>query len=313
MRRGSSRTVPWILALVAAGVFVWAWGAAFDRPIPIASGFETPRMSGRVSDPRLSELSGLVESRSQPGLFWTHNDSGNSPTLFAIRSTGELVAAFVVVGAENRDWEDIALGPAPIAAEGGDARRDWVYIADTGDNLSIRATGRLIAIPEPLLSLESTGATRPATILDFRYETGPIDVEAIVIDRVERAVYLFSKGARGSRIDRVPLDADARGERVARTIASSRSLRWVTAADLTDDRRTLVVRAGAEILVATAAGGALVLDSLAGSVDWRRVLAPPEAQGEAVAVSISAERIWTIGEGASPRIFVIERSEPSAR
>ena len=62
---------------------------------------------GRFDLRVVPEASGIVKSRRHPGIFWVHNDSGNSPTLFAIRRDGTIVREFHVA-VPNVDWEDIA-------------------------------------------------------------------------------------------------------------------------------------------------------------------------------------------------------------
>jgi hypothetical protein len=93
--------------------------------------------SGQL-DRRISESSGLVESRAWPGVFWTHNDSGDSPRVFAVRANGALVREVAVEGAGNVDWEDIAVG---------EAGRLW--LADTGNNGNDRRDLTVYGLPEP--------------------------------------------------------------------------------------------------------------------------------------------------------------------
>ena len=68
----------------------------------------------------LAESSGIVVSRAQRGVYWTHNDSGDGANLYAIDIAGKLLATFKVAGAEARDWEDMSSGPciADLAAAG---------------------------------------------------------------------------------------------------------------------------------------------------------------------------------------------------
>ena len=63
--------------------------------------------------PELRESSGLAVSRMQPGVLWSHNDSGDAPTLYAIDVKGHLLATVAVANVVARDWEDIAAGPCP--------------------------------------------------------------------------------------------------------------------------------------------------------------------------------------------------------
>src|SRR5512134_1710243 len=77
----------------------------------------------------LRESSGLALSKTQPGVIWSHNDSGDTPTLYAIDLKARLLATVMVDNAVAQDWEDIAAGPCPLG-EGGSC----LYIADTGNN-----------------------------------------------------------------------------------------------------------------------------------------------------------------------------------
>src|SRR5262245_57051971 len=46
---------------------------------------------GRLDAREISESSGIVESRRYPGVYWTHNDSGNGAEIFAITREGKLI------------------------------------------------------------------------------------------------------------------------------------------------------------------------------------------------------------------------------
>ena len=91
----------------------------------LASGAGELERIAAVTHPDLAEMSGIVAS-SYPGVFWVHNDSGDSPRIFAIRpDAGIVVPGFIraiypdrtsddwpgytIDNAWNGDWEDIAL------------------------------------------------------------------------------------------------------------------------------------------------------------------------------------------------------------
>src|SRR5215208_5297797 len=64
---------------------------------------------GKMQHTRLTESSGIVVSRRNPEIFWTHNDGGGKrQVLYAMKRTGEPLAEFRVTGAVLEDWEDIA-------------------------------------------------------------------------------------------------------------------------------------------------------------------------------------------------------------
>ena len=154
-----------------------------------------PRHTGTFRHPRLTESSGVAASRRQPGVLWTLNDSGNEPWIFATDTLGGDLGAFRVTGANDTDWEAIALGPC--------GRRQCLYIADTGDNGESRSEVRIYRVPEPALPPRSP-ATLLAEALELRYSDGPRDVEAAFVGG-DGTVFLISKGRdRTARAYRVP-------------------------------------------------------------------------------------------------------------
>src|SRR5262245_50818086 len=94
-------------------------------------------VTGTVRDPSIAELSGLVASRRRPGVLWAIEDSGNTASLVGLRADGTFLGRFPVTGAQNVDWEDVAIA-------GGD-----VYAADIGDNMEARDSIVVYRVPEP--------------------------------------------------------------------------------------------------------------------------------------------------------------------
>ncbi len=78
----------------------------------------------------LRESSGVAWSRSQEGVFFSHNDGGHAASIYAIDVGGGLRGEIPLQGASNRDWEDIATGTCPAGA--------CIYVADVGDNEEVR-------------------------------------------------------------------------------------------------------------------------------------------------------------------------------
>lgn len=114
------------------------------------------------------EASGVAVSRRYPGVVWTHNDSGGAPEIFAVNPAGVLQGRVRIDGAENRDWEDMALGPCPSG--------ECLYLADIGDNQARRADVEIYRVPEPGPDAVRTG---PAERFRVRYPDGPRDAEAL--------------------------------------------------------------------------------------------------------------------------------------
>ena len=51
---------------------------------------------GTVTAGEISEASGIVASRQNPGVLWTHNDTGYPGSVFALSTNGNLLARYYV-------------------------------------------------------------------------------------------------------------------------------------------------------------------------------------------------------------------------
>ena len=228
------------------------------------------RRMGSVADRALTESSGLTPSTWDPGVFWSNNDSGNEPLLFALDTTGAPRGRFRVTGAANVDWEAMALGPCDAGA--------CLYIADVGDNRARRRSVVLWRVREPArTAIDSStdsardvvteAETEPATRLSFRYPDEPHDVEAIWVSP-DTSVWIVTKrplrnllGAlRPVLLFRVPSSAwQATTSVVAELVdslpivpVSGNSSSWVTDAAFTlrgPDGPSVAVRTYQELIV----------------------------------------------------------------
>jgi hypothetical protein len=240
----------------------------------------------------LGESSGLAVSRTQPGVYWTHNDSGDGPNLYAIDVTGKLLATFTVEGAEARDWEDISSGPCigDLAPSGADAPAVCLYFADTGDNNFARQSLTVYVAVEP--RLDADARTIPSRSFRYRYPDGPDNAEAFTV-LPDGDVTIVTKGGSGKiAFFRLSREAMARaivsGEVLTAEYAGDTGIRpeadiglLATGADVSPDGTTLAVRTYYEVFFFHAVKDHDV-------VRWRDsgkrcFLGDAELQGEAIA------------------------------
>lgn len=113
----------------AAALFLGLSLAALGMPEPgRTSTWVKPAVeTGKLNSDELSESSGLIVSRQNPGVLWIHNDSGDRARVFAINEKGRLLAEYSLPGAVAVDWEEISFGPGPGTG-------DYIYVGDIGDN-----------------------------------------------------------------------------------------------------------------------------------------------------------------------------------
>jgi hypothetical protein len=185
---------------------------------------------GRLDDPAISEASGIVRSRRYPGIFWVHNDSGNPPALFAVRSNGRLVRSYRVE-APNVDWEDIAADD-----------QGHLYLGDIGNNdlrLPLRAIYR---VDEPDPSLPSGAPLRPTAAWFYQFPAGGrFDSESLFVG--EGRAHVISKrfDGREAEVFTIPPAPMLRPGRPERSAVLPGCSEPATGADLSADGRRLAV------------------------------------------------------------------------
>jgi hypothetical protein len=264
-----SRTVSALagVAILASGLLAWHWLDDSSLKRALAADLQAGRSSaprlleetGAVPD-ELRESSGLAISRTQPGVLWSHNDSGDGPNLYAIDISGKLLAVFRVTGAMARDWEDIAAGPCPAdaATAAPSTPSSCLFIADTGDNDRVRPDVSIYIVAEPRVSDAGSSSAVVARTLRYRYPSGSTDAEALAV-RPNGDLTVVSKGRSGTiNFYSIPAasvtKAVASGEVLTAIFAGNTGIqpnsgigRLATAAAVSPDGMTLAVRTYYEV------------------------------------------------------------------
>jgi hypothetical protein len=172
-----------------------------------------PRPIARLDSGAVNESSGVVASRQNTGIYWTHNDSGDGPNIFAFNLKGHVVGRWTVTGARNVDWEDIAIGPGPVPG------RWYLYIGDIGSNDRDRRQVTVYRVEEPKLrgvECRSGCKTAPASALRLRYPDRAHNAETLMMHPKSGDLYIVSK-ASGGDLDTIVFAARA-GELSAATV-----------------------------------------------------------------------------------------------
>jgi hypothetical protein len=156
--------------------------------------YSQPVRLADLEDRAIKESSGIVASRRDPDIFWTHNDSGNSPTIYAFDRKGNSRGRWRVTNAQAVDWEDIAAGPGPRAGT------PYLYISDTGDNDKKRDYVTIYRVPEPAIDVDEDssngdrdGATEPSEAIRLKYPDGKHDAETLMVHPATGDLYIITK------------------------------------------------------------------------------------------------------------------------
>lgn len=177
---------------------------------------------------RIRESSGLIKSRQFDRLFWTHNDSGHPPLLFALNRDGRSVGAVDLAGAANLDWEDITIDDA-----------GFLYLCDIGNNRNVKVTFTIYQIPE----VDPRTSRHAAVFRRFRFRypgSRSPDAEACFFS--EGALYILTKEPTNEKTTLYRLSLlDPDGEETATEVGRADLEGSVTGAALSPDGTLLAV------------------------------------------------------------------------
>jgi hypothetical protein len=251
-----------------------------------------------ISDPRISESSGLVASPTHHGLVWTVNDSGHTPSVFGVsRSTGRTVAVLRLRHTDARDWESMTAQRLPDG-------RGVLWVGDTGDNRENRVSIVLRLVREPANLPRAGGPVDVTPVsLRVRYPDGPHDVEALIATPDGRLL-LVTKELFAGTVFQVPQQA------VASVLAGRSVTEPVTARDVGGVGQSLVTDG------ASLPDGRIVLRGYSGAVvyadrtrsdrgleEQRQVALPAQEQGETLAVVDGGAALLVGSEGVKQPLW----------
>jgi hypothetical protein len=266
------------------------------RATEAAGGFANGVYFGTVTAFELTEVSGLVASRQNPGVLWTHNDSGYPGSVFAISTNGALLARYWAQNVYSGNFEDIAIGPARSP------ERQYIYLGDIGDNFSSRFNIRVIRFPEPAVyayqeSNPWIDVTAESEEIYLTYPDGPHDAEALMVDPLTGDLFIVTKqdpNARLYRATRAQLDSGGPLQLTfIREIVFS-GFRSVSAGDISFDGLTIAMRRNGRAWVWNRSVSQTVEQALSFSGTEAEVVDEPN--GEALAFHPTGLGYFTMSE-----------------
>ncbi|MEV6169222.1 WD40 repeat domain-containing protein [Streptomyces sp. NPDC051954] len=261
-----------LLAFLAGVLLV----GAFTVPASAADGDET----FTISDPRITESSGLAASRRHPGIYWTHNDQDDGAYLYAVDSgTGKTVATITMTGVGTpRDVEAIAIGPD-----------NQIWVGDIGDNDGVTWPYVWIyQLPEPK---NLTDQSVKATQYVVKYSNGSRDAESMVVHPKTGRVYIIDKQEDGGHLYEGPAKLSSSGTNVFKpTVAVDL---WATDAAFSPDGEQLAVRGYF---------GGISYEWNGGKIKRQGRISVPLGQGESVTYSVDGKKLMLGSEGAGSEV-----------
>ncbi|MEM7450015.1 MAG: hypothetical protein AAGA41_04520 [Pseudomonadota bacterium] len=185
----------WLIAILS-GLVAGCRAEPVAAPVTAPARLALPAIVGPLDYSVLPEVSGMAASPTQADTLWIVNDSGNRAEIIALSVPDMGTQPVRVVGALNRDWEDLASFTLDDNA--------WLMIADVGDNNANRSRVSLHFLREPDTTANTVAR---ATTVEFTYSDGPRDVEAVAVDAARDTIYLLSKRTKPPVLYSLPLRA----------------------------------------------------------------------------------------------------------
>jgi hypothetical protein len=271
---------------------------------------ETGLVLSEIQDLRkLNEISGIAASHQNVGFYWVHNDSGGESRVFLINSSGEIEATVYLDYRyfDNRDWEDITVGPGP--EEGV----PYIYVADIGDNNANHSNSYIYRFKEPKINTDSVAYVLnidkdDIATINFKYADGPRDAEILMIDSQTKDLYVVSK--RETNVQIYTLDYP---QNVSETITVQRSdvtlpFRMTNGGDISPDGKEILIKNLEKVYYWRLMEGETIMEALS-----RKAYSLPyiqEPQGEAITWLLDGSGYITVSEMRNdviPKIYFYKR------
>ena len=276
-----------------------------------ASHFESPKITGKLANPEITESSGIAASKCQNDVFWTHNDSGDDAYIFALDKSGAKLGTWKVPNAANFDWEDISLFKDTSG-------KCFIYVAEIGDNQSQRDEHVVYRIREPKAGPENSSATKqqplttePADAIRFVYRDSRHNAETLMVHPVSGDIYVVTKRVSGpAGVYRLKPDfgnrSAVKAEKVSDLSVPAIPNGFLTGGDISPDGKRLVICDYSAAYEFVLPDGAKNFDAI-----WKQ---EPESIdvgsrkiGEAVTYTADGRSIFLTSEGKGTQLIEVIR------
>jgi hypothetical protein len=264
-------------------------------------------ITGTLPTKQQDEISGIAASGINKDIYYIHNDSGDTSRFFAIKPDGKLIATIYFKGDPREsqgvhDCEDIAVGPGPVKG------KSYVYDGDIGDNYAKRNYITVYRVEEKTAWATDTSQQTNAVAvpIHFRYPDGPKDAETLMIDPIEKLIYIISKrkdtvGVYTSPLIYKPNDTLVLTKRCKLYFSGIKPFKWITAGDISKDGQQILVKDYVKVYYWQRKNNEPI---------WKTLLRQPrilpykmEKQGEAIGFTPDGKGYYTTSEGVYSPIY----------
>lgn len=245
----------------------------------------TPKISN-LSVSHLDEVSGIVPSYRLPNHLWLMEDSGNESKIDLIKNDGSYIKKVTFAG-NNRDWEDIAIGPGPVSG------KNYIYIGEIGDNQAVYGNYYIYRFEEPE---QNQDRINNYETIHFRYpNNASYDAETLLLDPLTKDLYVITKqNSLNVSVFKLPYPQSTTSVNIPEFLGTIPYFMLV-AGDISPKGDEILIKSYEFVLYWKIRPGETIYQTLKRDYD---LYAPyiMEPQGEAVCWDLEAKGYYTISE-----------------
>ena len=263
-------------------------------------------ITGHLRIKEMDEISGIAVSGIRKDIYYIHNDSGDTSRFFAITPDGTIKNVIYFKGDPSQplgavDCEDIAVGIGP------EKNKSYVYLGDIGDNGAVRKYITIYRFEEKQnWAKDSLIKNAEVVPVHYKYPDGPKDAESLMIDPIEKLIYIVSKRSDSVTVYTTPLNFKANDTLVLSKkcklyFNGFRPFKWITAGDISLDGQLILLKSYEKVYYWKRSNNEPV---------WKTMLKTPtelpykpEKQGEAIGFTLDGKGYYTTSEGAFAPIY----------
>ena len=253
-----------------------------------------------LQDAAINELSGLVVSSKSDNLMWVHNDSADESYVYLINNEGKKLVT-INYNKEVRDCEDIAL----YQPKNG---KPQIFVGDIGDNKAKRAYISLYKFDEPKTDkIKKNIEIENAEEIKFKYPDGARDAECLIIDPIDKNIYIISKREDSVKVYSAPINTAPNQITILKKEATLFfpgfiHVKWITAGDISRDGKQILIKSYGNIFYWKRNTNETFVEAI--KKPFKIIPYKPEAQGEAIGFTHDAKKYYIISEGKEAVIYL---------
>jgi len=253
-----------------------------EPPIVIVEPLEkNPVPPGIVDD-----VSGIADSRLNAGYLWLQQDNQTPKSeVTLITHKGVLLKRIFVKNAVNRDWEDMTISKGP------DASKNYIYIADIGDNAKKHSVYDIYRFQEVT---KETDTIADAEKIRFSYPGNiSLDAEAFLVDPDTKDIFVIDANLNKGNVYRI-------AHPYSTTAVNTSSLVFtlpygdVMSAAIQNDNKGIAIKSRDNIYFYPRSAGETITAVLAKTP--QKLYYESEEMGQAMTFKLDDSGYFTIGE-----------------